>query len=370
MRDLNFNIEDLHIPYTLLETDELINSINNITDRKLYFLCDQELVNLPVFKKIISKVINIEAIYFICATETNKTLNTISEISEFFIEKGIDRKSLLLVIGGGTVGNIGGMVASLLFRGIDFIHIPTTFLAMSDSVFSLKQAVNTKFGKNQLGLFAVPQKILMNYEFIDKQDKVVVDGLYELVKNILIISPEYYADLKDTLTSKVFDRDKFYLLLEMCRYSKEKVMSGDKFEKNRALVLEYGHTIGHAIETFSKGEISHGNAVGIGMRIAAEVSYELGFLSEDIKNKHNDLINSIGNLEHTFSNEDIDSIVDIMKKDNKKGYLNTKSDTIDLVLIENLGKPLFTENIPLFPVRINLIRKVLTKLLLVKKGEI
>ncbi|HEL0622381.1 TPA: hypothetical protein TUV01_001859 [Streptococcus equi subsp. zooepidemicus] len=365
MKELYFNIENIQIPYTLLNTDDLVDSINNISHRKLYFLCDQNLTNVPAFKKMISKTTNVEAIYFIQATEKEKNLASIATISEFFIKKGIDRQSMLLIFGGGTVGNIGGMVASLLFRGIDFIHIPTTFLALSDSVFSLKQAVNTRLGKNQLGLFAIPKKIFVNFDFVENQyHAIMVDGLYELVKNILIISPEFYTELKQIITKNKFDKELLYRLVEICKYSKEKVMSADKFEKNKAIVLEYGHTFGHAIEILSKGKVSHGYAIGIGMKIAAELSYKLGYLSLENKIKHDDLINIVSDFKYSCSIRDIDDLIMIMKKDNKRGYINTDADKLALVLIDNIGSPLCTNEFPLFQVDIELIRETMLEILI------
>lgn len=214
------------------------------------------------------------------AGERGKTMGAVTELAEGALRAGLTRRSAIVAFGGGLAGNVAGLVAALLFRGIRLVHVPTTLLAMSDSVLSLKQAVNSGVGKNHMGTFHPPEFVWNNLAYLESLPADEIRGaLCEAIKNVLAISPERLDELAGTLDARcAYTADGYRRIIDICVDAKTAVMQDDPHEKGDALVLEYGHTIGHAIELLSEGRMTHGLAVGVGMLAAARVARLLGVL--------------------------------------------------------------------------------------------
>lgn len=271
--------------------------------------------------------------------ETNKNLATVDEIATKMIERNVNRSTLIVAIGGGVLGNIVGLVAGLIFRGIKFIHVPTTIVAATDSVLSIKQAVNLKYGKNLVGMYYSQDSVLICYEFFKTIPKrEYYSGLAETVKNLLSIIPEDIDEFKEKMVNTDYSSKELLYLLKLSIKAKQKVLINDKYERKSGLVLEYGHTIGHAIEVVSKGNIRHGEAIAFGMMVASEISNKYGMLSNSEVNMHYELLSMIGMLEPTMqiSKYNMDDIIEIMKYDNKREYYRYGKN-IPLVILSKLG---------------------------------
>ncbi|HHV28261.1 2-deoxy-scyllo-inosose synthase [Acetivibrio mesophilus] len=274
--------------------------------------------------------------------EHNKNIDKVREISEYLLECGIDRKSCIVALGGGVLGNIVGLVAGLLFRGIRLVHIPTTVMAATDSVLSLKQAVNTKFGKNLLGMFYKPEMVFTDYSCFKSLSKRDYNaGLVELIKNLVSVIPEHIDEVYGILNDRVeYTFEEFNLFLDLSIRAKCGLLINDMYEKKDGLVFEYGHTVGHAVEFLSRGEIRHGEGVAFGLMVESEISRELGYLKEEEVDIHYKLINKIGIIDqltriNTYSEEEI---WNVMKYDNKRGYCEENEGTVPMVLLKSLGE--------------------------------
>ncbi len=203
------------------------------------------------------------------AGEKHKTRATKAWIEDELLKEGIGRDAALIALGGGVVTDVGGFVAATYLRGIPFISIPTTLLGMVDASIGGKTGVNAPQGKNLIGAFYPPRCVLMDLAFLSTLPKQEMkNGMAEVIKYALIDDP---AILKCATTSELVQRS-------VC--VKKKIIESDFKESGLRAILNFGHTVGHAIETILDYQIGHGEAISIGMLIESLMSVEMGFLSE------------------------------------------------------------------------------------------
>ena len=290
------------------------------------------------------------------AGEANKTLASVERLAERLIAEKITRRTVLVAMGGGVIGNITGLAAALLFRGIRFVHIPTTLLAMHDSVTSLKQGVNCGGTKNILGTFHSPSAIYVDLKFLETLPEAHIRaGLAELVKNALVLGGEYaesvgeaIAKLNGGANPEVWRR-----IVELGVAAKARLMRHDAHERGAALVLEYGHTIGHALELAYLGELNHGESVAWGMRCAAWVSQFMGLMNAEGMKKHERMVRWLGDLPRPGKWVDGAEIMSRVERDNKRGYLAVETNggqnnwAAAMVLLREPGVVVKTGELPL-----------------------
>lgn len=294
---------------------------------KTFILCDGNTINycLPLFfeKTRISDFILIEIPF----GEKNKNINTVQEIWKQLIENHADRKSLLINLGGGYVSDIGGFAASCFMRGIDFINVPTTLLAMVDASIGGKTGIDFQGIKNQIGTFAQPLAVLVIQEFLRTLPKREHrSGFGEIVK---------YGFICDNLLLEAKIRLNKDLLIKAIE-AKETITKQDPTEQGIRKYLNFGHTIGHAIESYFVGtnaELLHGEAVALGIFPALYLSEKYCGLDKKwtilYKQKFASLFDSI-----KITDLDCNSLLDLMRHDKK----NLGSE-IRFVLISEPGKP-------------------------------
>lgn len=304
--------------------------------------------------------------------EANKTLATIEHLAGDIVAGEATRRSILLGIGGGVVGNLTGLTASLLYRGIRFAHVPTTLMAMHDSVTSLKQGVNCNQAKNILGLFAAPSAVFIDLRFLESLPKPhIVAGLAELLKNGLVLGGQYLSAIANYLQNPAGEASHVHWadLIQLGISAKLSVMKNDPHERGQAMIMEYGHTIGHAIELASGGEINHGQSVAWGMRCAGWISHEVGHMSKPALEEHERLIDLLGHLPRLSRGFSVDELWHRAQLDNKRGYLPVGQDnSVAMVLLHKPGAVVNQDQpFPLTLVRGEVIRKALEKLAKIAK---
>lgn len=275
------------------------------------------------------------------ADEPAKSLDVVNSLAEQMLRAGVTRRSVVIALGGGLVGNLAGLLSALVFRGIRLVHLPTTLLNMSDSVLSLKQAVNSTVGKNHLGAFHVPSLVWNHLDFLATLPvDEIRSALCEMIKNVLCILPERYDEVAARLRPDGgYTMDDFAWFIDLCVDAKCSVMRDDPHEEAEGLVLEYGHTVGHAAELITHGRLRHGYGVGLGMLAAARVSRELGLLDLADEAAHRELLERAGAPVRLPADAGVDAVLAAVRLDNKRGYVKPVAGMCDMILLDGLGKP-------------------------------
>ncbi len=212
--------------------------------------------------------------------EEYKNIDTILEILDQLFEKKFDRKSTLIALGGGVIGDMTGFAASIYQRGIDFVQMPTTLLSQVDASVGGKTGVNNKYGKNLIGSFYQPKAVYIDPAFLDTLPKrEYAAGLAEVIKMAVMFDKEFFEFLEK---NNLFDKSVAIELIAKSVKLKANVVNQDEKEKGLRAVLNYGHTFGHVIENITNYETYlHGESVGIGMVMANELAVELNLLSKE-----------------------------------------------------------------------------------------
>jgi 3-dehydroquinate synthase len=249
--------------------------------------------------------------------EEYKNISTCNFIWEQLTINNFDRNSLLINLGGGVIGDMGGFCAATYKRGLDFIHIPTTLLAMVDASVGGKLGIDFKGLKNQIGLFNNPKSVLISSEFLETLvENELKSGFAEVVKHALISDSSLWVKLKNLPFTDLDWED----IIDTSVQIKNKIVLADPFEKGERKKLNFGHTFGHAIESYylEKGTpISHGEAVFMGMILETEISD----LSETKKNEIKNYILSNFALPYTPKKSNLHKFL-INDKKNQDGRIN------------------------------------------------
>ena len=257
--------------------------------------------------------------------EAHKTMQTVCDTLEFMAENNVTRSDLIVALGGGIVGDVSGYIASSYLRGIDFVQVPTTFLASIDSSVGGKTGVNLKSGKNLAGAFYQPRLVVCDTKTFDTlPEENFKEGISEAIKYGVICDKELFNLLSE---NQNFDIES---VIEKCVSIKAEIVSQDEFDLGKRQLLNFGHTIGHAVEKTTDFKISHGIAVGIGMAIISKITDNLNWSSEST---HQSIVNCL--KKHNIPTEcdaETNELLTAMAKDKKRN-----GDTIKLVIPEKIG---------------------------------
>ncbi|MCC5943304.1 MAG: 3-dehydroquinate synthase [Bernardetiaceae bacterium] len=266
--------------------------------------------------------------------EVHKNLNTLTHIWQALIAGGADRKSLLINLGGGVIGDMGGFAAATYMRGIDFIQIPTTLLAQADASVGAKVGIDFMGYKNILGNFAQPYKVLIDTNFLKTLPREqLISGFAEVIKHLLIADAEGWNDIENQSIDALAWNSQVLRAVHI----KSEIVLEDPKEQGRRKILNFGHTIGHAIESYFLEKIGktylHGECVAVGMICEAWISMnKIGLEAEDFKrivryiNKHFPIIH--------IKKQDLEAIAVLTLLDKKN-----QKQQIRAVLLEQIGKP-------------------------------
>tara|TARA_B100000073_G_scaffold321744_1_gene302544 strand:- start:358 stop:1359 length:1002 start_codon:yes stop_codon:yes gene_type:complete len=259
--------------YNIYIGDDSLSLINFSKYSKVAILVDENTKKccLPIFLKK-NQLFKDAIIIEVPAGEKYKNINTCNLIWNSFAQNDFDRESLLINLGGGVIGDMGGFSASTYNRGIDFVHVPTTLLAMVDASIGGKLGVNIDRIKNKIGLFNNPKNVLVYPSFLESLDKYHLHtGLAEVLKHMLISSKDQWKSFKKSDIQEIISEDIIFQSI----YLKNNIVLEDPKETGKRKILNFGHTFGHAIESYylSKGSpISHGQAVFMGIILETEMS--------------------------------------------------------------------------------------------------
>ncbi|NBI90366.1 3-dehydroquinate synthase [Lachnospiraceae bacterium] len=268
------------------------------------------------------------------AGEASKTLDTVREIYAFLIKEGFDRKDLLIALGGGVVGDLTGFVAATYLRGIGFIQIPTTLLAQADSSIGGKTGVDFDGYKNMVGAFYMPRLVYMNVSVLKTlEDRQFFSGFAEIMKHGLIKDHIFYVWLLENMY-EICDREPAILEEMVVRSStiKKLVVEKDPTEQGERALLNFGHTIGHAIEKAKNFDLYHGECVALGCVAAAYISWKHELLSMDEYYEIRDMFVPF-NLPISVDGISPEKVLELTKSDKKM-----HAGQIKFILLKKVGK--------------------------------
>lgn len=302
---------------------------------KIFIIVDSETADhcLPGFLANLATEVPIEIIEFE-AGEVFKNIETCSQIWQALTELGADRKSIIINVGGGVVTDLGGFVACTYKRGIDFINVPTTLLAMVDASVGGKNGVDLGNLKNQIGVIQNPKAVLIDTHYLGTLPQSQMrSGLAEMLKHGLIQDNVYWKKFGDL---SGLDTNDLNELIHESVLIKNNVVTQDPTEKGLRKALNFGHTLGHAIESYcleneAKETLLHGEAIAVGMILESYLSLEKGSLTltdyQEIKSVIADIYPAV-----SFSENDINAIIDLLIHDKKNEFGKVK-----FVLLEGIG---------------------------------
>ena len=271
------------------------------------------------------------------AGESAKTLGTLEALYHFGVAHSLDRSSVVVALGGGVVGDVSGFFAATYLRGLAFVQVPTTLLALVDSSVGGKVAVDLPEGKNLVGAFHQPRLVLGHLDFLESlPTRELRCGLAEVVKYGVILDADFFA-LLSARTEQLLSRDPDLLeaVVARCCELKAQVVVEDERELGRRAILNYGHTFGHALESISGFSVfSHGEAVAIGMGMAADLAVALGLADDELRRRQDALLQRCGlaTRASAVSRDRRSLLVEHMRRDKK-----VRDGTLRLVLPRQMG---------------------------------
>ncbi len=314
--------------------DGIINSVKNV--KRLCIVTDSNVSKLYLEQvKIICSGIAEQVESFIFeAGEQSKNLYVVKDLYEFLIKKEFDRQDMLVALGGGVVGDLTGFTAATYLRGIDFIQVPTTLLSQVDSSIGGKTGVDFDSYKNMVGAFKMPRLVYINTStLLTLDDTQFGSGMGEVIKHGCIRDYDYFEWLENNVDAiKARDLDTLSELVYVSCETKRKVVEEDPTEKGLRAILNFGHTIGHAVEKECNFTLAHGECVAIGMVAASWLALNKNMISEADKNRIINLLDTY-NLPVCVSNVDKSAVLKAMRNDKKM-----TAGKLKFILINRIGE--------------------------------
>lgn len=259
------------------EYDVIVGSLSNLLNLQNAVIVTDE--NIAKYHENTIQDLKIKTIV-IPAGEEHKNLETVHYLWKSFLENGLDRKSTVIALGGGVIGDMTGFAASTYMRGIDWIGVPTTLLSMVDASLGGKTGFDLPEGKNLIGSFYPPKLVLADVQFLKTlPERELISGMAEVVKHGIIADPELFELCKNGLD---WVKDNLEEIVKRAMAVKIKVIEDDPYEKGFRAALNLGHTVGHAVELVSKFDLRHGEAIAIGMVVEAKYSARVGLTSGSV----------------------------------------------------------------------------------------
>jgi 3-dehydroquinate synthase len=339
MKIKEYNFSNRSLSYYF---DESIDRLNNYADPSRTILIIDDQVNhfhenkFSGWRKIIVQ-----------GNESSKSIDIFQQVADELLRLEADRKTMLIGIGGGVVTDLTGFVASVYMRGISYAFVPTTLLAQVDAAIGGKNGINYGKYKNMLGIIRQPEFLLFDYDLLNTlPDTELYNGFAEIIKYACICDADLF-DYLDKNRDKALSRNKQVIskLVERSAEIKSEIVQQDEFENGKRRLLNFGHTIGHAVEKIEK--IAHGQAVAIGMNAAANFSEQLSGLSHEEKQRIKQLIESYHLPVQLQS--DPEKIEQLFRMDKKR-----EQGFIHFILLEKIGQAVIK------PVTLDTIKQLLT----------
>ncbi len=338
MEDLIVDLGERSYPIKIKRglLNEVGTEIKKVFKGKKIFILTDKNVNLHYGDKVKSNLINEGYDVRLMALEPGeetKSFNTLPSVYNEFLDFKLTRSDLVITLGGGVIGDLGGFAASTFLRGVAFVQIPTSILAQVDSSVGGKVAVDLDKGKNLVGSFYHPKLVLIDPDVLETlDDRFYRDGLAEVIKYGCIKDREFFYFLK-SLKTKEEVMNNIEKIIHKCCYIKKCVVENDERDTGERMLLNFGHTLGHAIEAYyNYKKFSHGEAVAIGMYLISRISEEKGLTEKGVAEDIKEILIQYG-LPYEVQIDEKSKIIETISLD-KKNIDNV----LKVVLLESIGK--------------------------------
>lgn len=338
MKNLTVNLKDKS--YDIIIENGILDKVGKevkdiYNGNKVCVVTDENVYKL--YGKRIKKSLELEGfdVYFIVVKpgECSKSFETLNEVYNEFIEFKLTRGDLVIALGGGVVGDLAGFAASTYLRGISYIQIPTSLLAQIDSSIGGKVAVNLPQGKNLVGSFYHPKKVIIDPKVLETlSNRFLKDGLGEVIKYACIKDKELFEMLNNIKSQDELNSNMANIIYTCCNIKRE-IVEKDEKDLGLRMILNFGHTFGHGIEKYFNYEgYSHGEAVALGMYYITNKSQLLGFTEKGTSQKVKNILENF-NIDYNIPDVSMDKIKDTITLD-KKNIGNF----INLILLKRIGE--------------------------------
>lgn len=307
-----------------------------ITDSRV-----KNLYGVDFLKMCRKEKLNAEMLYFQNG-ESSKRWNTVTKLLESMAELGCLRDTAVIALGGGVVGDIAGLTASLYMRGLPYVQIPTTTMAMADSSIGGKTGVNSQYGKNLFGTFYQPKAVFIDTDFLNTlAKKEFLNGIVEIIKHGVILDPGLFRKIEKHHAKLVALDQKFLnkILARSCAIKKE-VVEEDELENGPRMVLNFGHTIGHALEKISRYQLPHGEAVALGMVAETKIAVGRGMCKVKLLERIVNLFSALGLPTEIAEKETRQKITEVIELDKK-----ARNGKVRFILPRKLGKVIIVDDV-------------------------
>ena len=331
IRMYNFTVKSKIHDYSIDFISNLEDSFSKQLIESDFLIIDKKVYNL--FKEKLSTKIDKHRKLLIDATERQKSYEELIPIINFLIESGVKKNHRLVAIGGGVTQDVTAFIASILYRGIEWIFYPTTLLAQGDSCIGSKTSINFGEYKNQIGGFYPPNHIFIDTNFLTTlPESEIKSGFGEMCHYFIVSSEADFVFFKKSYNELNENRTVLNSVISRSLGIKKRYAEIDEFDKNERQVFNYGHSFGHAIESLTNYEIPHGIAVAFGMDISNFISVKLGYIDNNIRNEIRNLLCEIWKGYH-IQHLSVEKMINALSKDKKN-----VGNKLGLILNKGYGK--------------------------------
>ena len=332
---------DVIVDYSVLQSfDSHLKSFNK---NQLFVLCfssNLAIQSQKLYRHLKDSDYNIESLE-ICDGEQEKEIDNVKDIIQELVNLGANRTTVLIAFGGGSIGDVVGFVSSIYMRGIRYINVPTTLLSMVDSSLGGKTAVNYSGIKNIIGSFYQPSMVFIDPNMLSTlSHKDIRSGMGEIIKYGMIYKCSIIEQLKEKYDCiiQLKNKDLILDLIFQCCLIKKSYIESDEKDKAARNILNFGHTLGHLIESkYQFKGISHGEAIINGMYLAIKLSYFKKLMTKDVYNHFRDIYKEL-DIRYDYKLDPVD--IENIKYDKKQS-----SDKYRFILLKNIGEPIIYDDI-------------------------
>jgi len=327
----NFSVKSQIHDYSVKFINDLDTTLNIELIEGDFIIIDNKIIKL--YNNLISKTLVTHKYLGIDSSEPQKSYQEITPIIEFLIEQGFRKNHRLVAVGGGITQDVTAFIASIMYRGVDWIFFPTSLLAQGDSCIGSKTSINFGKFKNQLGGFYPPNKIFIFPEFLNTLSLAEIkSGMGEMLHYFIVSGKSDFDFYKNNYKQAFNDKNILAKIILRSLKIKKRYIEKDEYDQNIRQVFNYGHSFGHAIESLTNYKVPHGVAVSFGMDIANFISVKMGFIDKEIRQEIREVTEFIWEG-YSIKNIEIESFILALRKDKKNVGSN-----LGLILNKGFGK--------------------------------